>query len=556
LWLIVFALLLSHIVRLSDQAWRMSPTITEVSHLGAISYYWTMGYYDVFPANPPETRIIAGFPWYLSNPTNDFGSAWNNYSRNPADRCEYAIGMNYVIGYHSNNAAIQWDIWTYRIFLIPLIVLGGYIGFKFAAELHGAVAGLFFLMLWVYSPLVLGWGATLCTDVPAAAMGIIAFYAFWHWFKTPTICKTILTGVLLGLLPYTKLTWLIAFPIFLVLYLYKRRIGDAPPIKLFLIILVLSVATINVGYWFDGSFTLLKDYQFVSGALTGHYIERGEEVIQGNRFAGSLLGYIPIPFPYDFIRGIDTQKLDFERGFTSYAAGLVSNHGWWWYYGYALFFKEFIITWIMLIVAIVFMLWFCDFRKWDDVFILVPAIILFVFISSQTGFSEHPRYAIPMLPFVYLFISRLGNYLRSVESRRILVGVLCFICIIIYLGLYCRSVDCKYPLVYFNFVAKENKSQYLLGSNIDWGQSAYEIRDWCNTHCEARPRYINYTRSMPFDRMAVRDDGNFPEYERKPGWMIISVNDIYNKKYQWILKEKPVEILGNGSVFIYYLEPQ
>jgi hypothetical protein len=60
---------------------------------------------------------------------------------------------------------------------------------------------------------------------------------------------------------------------------------------------------------------------------------------------------------------------------------------------------------------------------------------------------------------------------------------------------------------------------------------------------------------MPFEKMAVTDDGNFPEYERRPGWMIISVNDIRNEKYKWLLKEQPVEILGGGSVFIYYLEP-
>jgi hypothetical protein len=114
---------------------------------------------------------------------------------------------------------------------------------------------------------------------------------------------------------------------------------------------------------------------------------------------------------------------------------------------------------------------------------------------------------------------------------------------------------CKYPLAYFNFVANENKPQYLLGSNIDWGQSAYEIRERCDTHVEARPRYVNYTRSMPFERMHITDDGWFPEYERKPGWMIISVNDIYNEKYQWLQKEYPIEILGGGSVFIYYLEP-
>jgi hypothetical protein len=340
----------------------------------------------------------------------------------------------------------------------------------------------------------------------------------------------------------------------LCLYLFKRRLGNAPDIKKFVAIIALAVATINVGYWFDGSFKLLKDYKFISGALTGNYVERGEEVIQGNRFAGSILGYIPIPFPYEFIRGMDTQKLDFERGFTSYAAGFVSDHGWWWYYGYALIFKE-----SHGILALGMCTLFClclshfsyfkvvlnkyRFKIWDETFILFPAGIFFVFVSLNTGFSEHPRYIIPMLPFVYIF---LGRQATMPEFR-----IWLFVIVVVF------STMMQYPnmISYYNFVSREHKSEYLLGSNIDWGQSVYEIKEWCDTHVEARPRYINYTRSMPFEKMAVTDDGNFPEYERRSGWMIISVNDIRNEKYQWILKEKPVEILGGGSVFIYYLEP-
>jgi hypothetical protein len=426
-----------------------------------------------------------------------------------------------------------------------LIVFGGYIGFKFASELYGSVSGLIFLMLWVGSPLITGWGATICTDVPAASMGIIAFYALWHWFKTPTPCKTVLNGVLLGLLPYTKLTWIIAFPVYVILYLYRRRLGDAPDVKKFVWIIVLSIATINVGYWFDGSFKLLKDYKFISGTLTGNYVEHGEEVIQDNRFAGSILGYIPIPLPYEFVRGIDTQKLDFERGFTSYAAGLVSNHGWWWYYAYGLFFKESFIVWIFVGLSFIRLLDYRDLDKWNDLFIIVPAVILFIFISANTGFSEHIRYAIPLLPFVFLFACRVG--VADYGNCYFALGLACFVMLCIAL--------CSHPMSYFNFVANKDKSQYLLGSNIDWGQSAYEIKNWCDTHVEARPRYINYTRTMSFKHMAVKDDGDFPEYERKPGWMIISVNDIYNEKYKWVQKETPVEILGGGSVFIYYLEP-
>ena len=33
-----------------------------------------------------------------------------------------------------------------------------------------------------------------------------------------------------------------------------------------------------------------------------------------NRFAGTWLGEMPVPLPKNYVQGIDTQKLDFERG--------------------------------------------------------------------------------------------------------------------------------------------------------------------------------------------------------------------------------------------------
>ncbi|MDR3196388.1 MAG: hypothetical protein LBU34_00845 [Planctomycetaceae bacterium] len=163
-WGIVFSLLLLQSLLLWNQAWKASPTVTEVSHFGAIKYYWTMGYFDVFNANPPLTRMIAGLPYYAYNNTNDFGGSWSDYSSNPADRCEYAIGLNQVLNVPSTD--IRVIVFAARVCLIPLIIFGSYIGFKFATELYGFCAGIIFLFLWTASPLVVGWGATLCTDIP------------------------------------------------------------------------------------------------------------------------------------------------------------------------------------------------------------------------------------------------------------------------------------------------------------------------------------------------------------------------------------------------------
>ena len=100
-----------------------------------------------------------------------------------------------------------------------------------------------------------------------------------------------------------------------------------------LLIGVLGIYVTNLGYLFDGSFQQLKDYQFVSKALGGATATHSEP---NNRFCDSILGYIPVPFPVDYVHGIDLQKLDFEGERWSYAGGVQQKRGWWWWYLYAM----------------------------------------------------------------------------------------------------------------------------------------------------------------------------------------------------------------------------
>ena len=214
-----------------------------------------------------------------------------------------------------------------RSLLVPLILLGSYFGYRFASELYGQISGLVFLILWTFSPFVLGWGATICPDVAAASFGIVGLYTFRCWLIEPTWTRVAIAGVCLGLLPLTKLTWVIAFPIWLIIWgvwrLHRRlsRISSVAkqPIASFAqmaSIFLLAIYLINVGYCFDGSLKLLKKYQFASQTLTGIEREPDSHTVPiGNRFADSWIGYLPVPLPAEFIQGIDTQKVDFERGY-------------------------------------------------------------------------------------------------------------------------------------------------------------------------------------------------------------------------------------------------
>jgi hypothetical protein len=368
-------------------------------------------------------------------------------------------------------------------------------------------------------------------------------------------------------MPLTKTTWMIAPPIWFLLWILWRflcRKKETKPLfRQFVSIFLIGLYVLNMGYFFDGSFRLLNQYRFISGTLTNTEVTKNSPIQPGNRFKDSWLGFIPVPLPAEFVRGIDTQKLDFERGKESYACGVWSDRGWWWYYCFALLLKEPVgVLGLMLMALTMTCFGKNNFYFRDELVIFLPMILFFVFVSSQTGISAHPRYVIPILPMGYIFISkifskkikflinfRLTNSARHASIRKIQFAAIIFVtwAVISSLLIYPHSMS------YFNELigGPVNGPKYLLGSCIDWGQDEYELRDWVRKHPEARPLYVSYSPSIPLNVLGIQSDGLVPE-QPGIGWMVIGVNDLYGQdgRYVRYRELRPAKKIGGVFVFL------
>ena len=544
---ILVALLLSQTLLLSYLSWSTSPNRTEVGHIGAAVYLWHTGKFDVFHVNPPLVRMVAGAPIALfCNPNYD----WTGYSPRPQDRCEWRLGSAFVE--KNDFDALRLYVFLARVVCIPLILLGGYFGCRFASELYGQWSGIAFLVLWTFSPLILGWGATICPDAAAASFGIVGLYTFWHWIQKPAWKEATIAGTCLGLMPLTKITWIIAFPIWSIVW------GIYIPFKQkrqFAMIMLIGICTINMGYLFDDTFRQLKDFQFISGSLSGQEITKGRAPTAGNRFADSWIGHIPVPLPSEFVQGIDTQKLDFERGMDSYARGIWSDRGWWWYYGYVLLIREPLGVWALTILSLFLT---CFYRstnaphsntsRRDELTILITLLLTFAFISSQDGLSINPRYVLLVLPLLYIFVSKVAS--SSATICRLLSAV--FLAWVIGSSLWFYP----YPMSYFNELAGKpaNYPKYLLGSNIDWGQDAYALKAWIDKNPEARPLYVSYSSPISLEKLGTKSDGIVPA-ESTSGWIVIGVNELFMKgrRLDWLKEHKPVAMIGY-SIWVFDIE--
>lgn len=611
-WCWLAVLFVIHAGLLAHSAYVHSPTLNEPGHLAGGIYHWQFGRFDLDSVNPPLVRMAAALPVLAVGVKTN----WESYCKGPGQRSEAAVGFDLVA---ANGERSFWLFTIARWVCIPFSLIGLAVCFLWARDLYGDRAGLLAATLWCFCPNILAHASLMTADVAATALGLSACYLYWRWLKRPSWGGVIAAGAVLGAAELTKFTLILFYPLWLLLWAIYR-IPDRTTMRLrnwsgqcamLLVALAFSGYLVNLGYAFEGSFARLGDFQFVSPALTGKPC--GEV---GNRFAESWLAVLPVPVPKNYVQGIDLQRRDFESGRMSYLNGeFRRTGGWWYYYLYGLAIKTplGVLVLLALTVALKFSGWLRNKASWrDEAVLLLSAFAILVFVSSQTGFSEHVRYILPVLPFVFIWMGQTANCVgdlaiqrsndgscwsgsctaapdradtagmqypgqRSTPWKHRLAAVAVAVCLLWAIA----SSLSVYPhsLSYFNEFAggPEGGPRHLLNSNVDWGQDLLYLKDWMTNHPEARPLHLAYFGGIDPARVGFADalpvccpkteSGKTSDRGLSPGWYAVSVNLLHgwprrvmdsalrypicgDRKVVNFLDEEPVARMG-WSIFVY-----
>lgn len=575
-WIVIFLttiVLAAHGVLLAREANSDSPSYDEVAHLPAGLRYWETGQFDLYRVNPPLARLAAALPVWLSQSQTSYKSI----NAAPYNRSEFAVAKDFV----ALNGSKSLTFYRMgRLACIPFSTLGAWICFQWARHLYGYRAGLLAMTLWCFDPLVLGHGHLITCDIAGAAFAVTAAYTFWRWLREPDGSKALFAGLLLGLAQLAKTSNILLFGILPCTWLVWRLLstpGSRPRWTTdgtqlatnFLTALVV----LNAGYGCERSFTRLGDYYFVSKTLCGS--DSAQQAVHWNRFRGTWMEHIPVPLPANYLCGIDMQKKELEERFAvSQLRGVVRRGGWWYYYFYALLVKEPLGTLALFALAVV-VPWFFS-RPPDagrnELMLLLPLLGFLIALSTQTGFTCHARYALPVLPFAFILAGRL--VLAAAESR--LLGGVVLACVLATASSSLRI--CPHSLSYFNEAAggPENGPAHLLDSNIDWGQDLLHLRRWLDQHPEARPLGLAYHGT--FDpKLVVPEFESVPQGPQKsttstddvgpkPGWYAVSVQLIFggsdepdpdspDRRCLYFRRFTPVARAGY-SIWIYRISPE
>ncbi|MFK7738010.1 MAG: glycosyltransferase family 39 protein [Pirellulaceae bacterium] len=504
----------------------MSPTRDEAAHLAAGIEYWRTGRAELYNVNPPLVRLWATLPIAICTDlvvprTPEFGdkTVRQEFVRGKLLRDELG---NSFLGYLN----------TARYMCVPIVLLGTLGVYLLARQIFCETAGTVAAAAWALNPIVLGYGALYTCDIAAGSAGVWAVYAGLLAHRHGTPVDAIVAGVLLGFAIATKSVWIIAillWPIGAILLLASRscvRVRCLTPTKnpgptlvrtasrgacLVLLILLSAWLVVLGSYRFVDTFRTLDEFEFVSDFLNGG------EVAKGNRFVGTMLGRVPVPFPGALVRGIDQQWQDFDEPSDSFLFGQWQQGGWWYYYLMALSLKLPLGLLAMVAISILTL------RVRMEALLVcfgIPAV-LFLLVSAKTNMNEHTRYLWSALPFIAILAS--GVFVGT--TRTSFVGiplkglrVLSFVCLIwiVHQGF----GTWPFGLSYSNELTggPSHTSKYLAGSNVDWNHGWLAVRDWLSREGQEMPCVLVEPDPGYFDCIGIPTSQSVPRKVRESGW--------------------------------------
>lgn len=186
----------------------------------------------------------------------------------------------------------------------------------------------------------------------------------------------------------------------------------------------------------------------------------------------------------------------------------------------------------------------------DGLCVGLPAIAVVVLISMETGFTIHLRYALPAYPFLFVWTGSLWQP-RSHEKtwRRVLLNSL-----LVWTAV-SSIAAVPHSHCHFNELAGGSRggANWLLDSNIDYGEDSLDLRSWCSNHPIARPLYTAVRSPVPMSMICSNAIEDWDTQNLRPGWYVVSVHLMHSSSaFRQFTALQPHEIIS-PSLYVYWI---
>jgi hypothetical protein len=535
-------------------ALRENQTWDEAFELAAGYNYWKTGVYRFNLEQPPVGKLISGFPLLFLGPSI------------PVDHPSYTKPDDVEFGHeflYRNRLPADRILFAGRLGTIALTLFFGLVLALWSRKKFGESSALLALTLFAFDPNLIAHGRYATTDLAAAAFIFFACIAWIAFLEKPGKGRLALAGIVLGLALATKHSALLLIPVLLCLHVIRWWRRPANVLTTWMAMALLAYITVVITYAPEAKL-------FVPAAtklgLTHPALPLAQEFINRSSLYGEFLFQISRWLrlaPNSYIVGLSDFFNHNAGGHPSYLLGAFSTKGWWYYFPVVFLVKTpsaVLLALALLPLLAVFyrirpgVLWL----EWLGV-LLPPAVFFGASLSSHIDIGV--RHLLPVYPFLYIAIGAGLFRILPVGSRVGAVGIICCLLIV-------ESCLC-FPnyLAFFNILCGGAKSgpEYLLESNIDWGQDLKKLRAFLTPYGNA-PVCLEYFGNADVKYYGFASVGAIPwtkdadGRERVDCMAAISVNLLYGLytdagAFSWLRDRRPLARVG-GSIYVYDLRKE
>lgn len=348
---------------------------------------------------------------------------------------------------------------------------------------HGRAGGLLTLALYCLSPTVIAHARLVTNDLYTALAAAAATYTFWQLCRRPSVCWFLLGGACLGLAQACKFSSVVLVPAFAAILLSSAartplaRYLRQRPVRWGLVVLYPSAAFLVLAaiYRFDGVFQPQEQFEFHSYTFA---------------WLKARLPWLRLPLPRIYLEGLDLSRYisthpGVIRGH-NYLFGRLSDDGWWYYYLCVGALK--IPLGILALFALrgLRLLRRAVHRPPEPsaaLFLLVPALALFVFFSFFSSVQLGIRYLLPVLPLLFIWTGGLlGQRRPGQRSLNITVAAMLLAAMLSSLAAFPDYISYTGELA----GPRLHTWKLMADSNLEWGQDRWYLREYLGQHPEAQ----------------------------------------------------------------------
>ncbi len=519
----------------------LSLTADEPVHMAQGYVYWARGDFRLQRpvAQPPLPDLLPGaFLMLQPGPDVEELTGWQD-----ADLTQFTRDFT---AWYGQRGALPAATFVSRAPITLVAVLGIAIAYRWTREIFGLKGAFVTTILLVCDPNLIAHAGLATTDVLLTIWTFAAVYCATQWIKSQAVWPWgLFTGAALGLALGSKSSGFFAVGIVGLLFclqiLKKLLTEERITFSAFL------HATLR---WGKRLGLALGVAFFVLWALYRFELRPLPEM------------NLPIPFATQWViwREMTTHL---REGHIAYLMGETSYTGWWYYYPLAFLLKTPLPILILLLGTAILGLT-TPLRQWwrRHYLWLTPSLYAVAAVNSRIDIGY--RYLLVMLPFLYVLCGGLARLQRRWQQT-LIAGLL------LWLTMGAIGTFPHY-LAYFNPLTRgpRDAADYLVDSNLDWGQGFVALREWLTEHSTPDPLFISYYTfvdpahyGLDYTPLAPAPDAPpilEQRFDPKPGTYAISATPLrgvmiaQEESYSWFRQREPTAHPAN-AIFVYEIAP-